>query len=112
MDTNRYKDWQYRLKHELFFGIPASEDLGDKIGLISTICYLTNALKQKKPGITHYEVIRMCTKGEPIDDNLIEVLSLVCEWFSDGCKKFPDLGMKAKDMPAQITKLLHDQLPF
>jgi cytosine/uracil/thiamine/allantoin permease len=112
MDTKKYKAIQNFLKDELFLGIPVSENMGDKIGLIAMICYLTNAFKQKKPGITHYEVIRLCTKEESFDDNILEILSLVCEWFAEGCVKFPDLGIKAKDMPAQIKQQIHNLLPF
>jgi hypothetical protein len=112
MDTKKRESLDELLRTELYFGIPESGDMGDKIALISLICYLTNALKQKKPGITHYEVIRLCTKSIGITDDIVEKLSLLCNWFSIGCTKFPDLGMKAKDMPDKIKDLILNILPF
>jgi hypothetical protein len=97
---------------DINIGIPASADCGDRMGLIILICYLTDALKQKKPGVTCYQVIRLCTKDDPTSDETAETLAAVCEWFSHGCKKFPNLGIQLKDMPAQIKQQIHNLLPF
>lgn len=112
MATSNYEYLKGILDGDLFVGVPSSQDISDKVGLIACICYLTNALKQKKPGINHYQVIRMCTKDKLIDDKLIEALSLMCHWFSYGCTKFPDMGLKAKDMPEKIRNGIANLLPF
>lgn len=100
------------LNSDLNIGIPASKDMGDRMALIIMICYLTNVLKQKKPGITHYQVIRLCTKGLEGEDTIIDALSLICDWFASGCTKFPDLGYEAKKMPDEIKRLIHQLMPF
>lgn len=97
---------------KMFIGIPVSQDVGDKIALISMICQLTWLLKQKKPGLDHYQVIRMCTKNKVYSDELITSLALVCDWFGEGCTKFPNLGVSPKEMPAKVCELLDNMLPF
>lgn len=108
----KYKYIEDFLKNDLYFGIPSSGDLSDKVALISLVCSLTNTLKQKRPEITHYKVIRLCTNSAGVTDEVVEKLSLLCDWFSIGCYKFPDLGIKAKDMPNKIKDLIINILPF
>ena len=100
------------LRNELYLGVPQSQDFGDVIGLFAMICKLTQALKQKKPGMTHYQVIRLCTKDTITDDTLIERLAILCEFLSIGCSKFPDLGVPVKEMPSKIKDLISKIAPF
>lgn len=100
------------LNSDLNIGCPASGDFGDKVALFGLIGCLTNALKQKKPDVTYYKVIRMCVKDQPIDDNLVQGVALISEWLAWNCTKFPDFGVPIKEMPSRIGTLLHDTLPF
>lgn len=100
------------IETDLNIGVPGTADLGDKIGLISMICYLTNALQKKRPELTHYKVIKLCVKDDFYDERTINVLALMCEWFANGCLKFPDLGIKPKDMPVLIKSKIRDLCPF
>lgn len=100
------------LETDLNIGVPGSADLGDKIGLLSMICYLTNALKAKKPSVTHYDVIKLCTKDDFPDERTNQVLALMCEWFANGCLTFPNLGIQPKDMPVLIKEKIRDLCPF
>ena len=115
MDAEKYKQLHDILYTHLFIGVPASEDLGDKVGLIMMICYLKHALEAKKPDITHAEVIKLCMPKEDelwVDQENLDILALMCDWFSYDCKKFPNLGLKAKDMPEKIREQLSKLCPF
>jgi len=112
MDTKKIEEIKHILDYDLNIGVPATADLGDKIGLIAMICYLTDALQKKKPTLKHIDVINLCVKDEFSDTNTLQALALICEWFSNGCVTFPNLGVKAKDMPKIIKKQVMDLCPF
>ena len=46
MDTKKIEEYRYLLATDLNIGAPGTADLGDKIGLIAMICYLTDALQK------------------------------------------------------------------
>lgn len=112
MDTKKIEELRHTLEFDLNIGVPGTADLGDKVGLIMMICYLTDALQKKKPTIKHIDVINLCAKNEFSDENTLQALALICEWFANGCLKFPNLGIKAKDMPAIIKQRIQDLYPF
>ncbi len=115
MDTNRFEELRKILYDELFVGVPAGQDMGDKIALIAMICYLTNALKKKKPSVTYFDVINLCMKDFPlpfVDEDQLQILALVCEWFAADCKIFPNLGVSPAEMPEKIKNLISNLLPF
>ena len=112
MDTKKIEEIKHILDYDLNIGVPGTADLGDKIGLIAMICYLTDALQKKKPTLKHIDVINLCAKDEFSDTNTLQALALICEWFSNGCIKFPNLCIKAKDMPKLIKKQVMDLCPF
>ena len=112
MDTKRIEEIKHILDTDLNIGVPGTADLGDKMGLIIMICYLTDALQKKKPTLKHIDVINLCAKDECPDENTLQALALICEWFANGCLKFPNLNIKAKDMPSLIKKGIQDLCPF
>lgn len=112
MDTKKIQEIKHILDYDLNIGVPGTADLGDKIGLITMICYLTDALQKKKPTLKHIDVINLCVKDEFSDTNTLQALALICEWFSNGCLKFPNLGVKPKDMPKIIKQKVMDLCPF
>lgn len=112
MDTKRIEEIKHILDFDLNIGVPGTADMGDKIGLIAMICYLTDAFQKKKPTLKHLDVINMCAKDDFSDENTMQALALMCEWMSNGCLKFPNLGIKAKDMPSLIKKGIQDLCPF
>ena len=115
MDSSKYQRLHDILYKDLFIGVPASTDMGSKIALIAMICYLTNALKVKKPDITHADVIHLCTPkaGEFwLDQENLDILALVCDWFAFDCTKFPNLGIPVKEMPGKIKDELSKLCPF
>lgn len=112
MDTNKIEELRRILATDLNIGVPGTADLGDKMGLIMMVCYLTNALQKKKPTLTFFEVIKFCVQDGLVNEVEMHKLALICEWFSNGCLTFPDLGIKAKDMPVLIKKGFMDLCPF
>lgn len=112
MDTNKIEALRKVLYNDLFVGIPATEDLGDRLALIGLICYLTDALRKKNPKLTHYEIIKMCTKDLWVDEDQLIALSLVCEWLSTDCRVFPNFGLSPKEMASKCTELISKLCPF
>jgi hypothetical protein len=106
MDTNKIAALRKVLYDDLFVGVPATEDFGDRLALVGMICYLTNALRKKNPELTHYDVIKLCTKELWVDGDQLIALSLLCEWFSTECKKFPDFDLKQVEMANNVTELI------
>ena len=112
MDTKRIEEIKYILDHELNIGVPGKADLGEKIGLITMICYVTQSLRKKKPSITHLDVLKTIFKDTLVDENTLIALDLICEWWSWGCLTIPNLGIKPADMPNLIKKGVQDLCPF
>lgn len=112
--TPSYKDLQnVYLKWFSLGGIAGEID--NKFALISLICALTAAQKNKNPDITCYEVIKkIIAKGGPqLTDDYLFGLSIVCEDFLKGSTKFNTCGLKtAKEMVEKINEILEKWLPF
>lgn len=105
-----YEDLQ-RIYEKYFSLGYLNTDFTSKIFLIAYICYLTEQLKAKKPDVTHYQVIRKIADSS-VSEDFIKGLAVVCSDFSYGCKNFPDNGKTAKEMPAEIKKILNTYVPF
>lgn len=87
-------------------------DINSKFALISLICYVTNKLKDKKPSVNHYNVIRSIIKSDDLPEDFIKGLAVVCEDFSYGCTEFPTFNIEPKNMPSTIQNILKNYLPF
>lgn len=89
-------------------------NLGDKLGVIALTCRITNALKQKNPYITCYDVLLKIGKnfGEVEKNTFLKSLACVCEDMMYGVKDYPDFGVKLSDAPKQLQKLLGNYVPF
>lgn len=110
MDTLGYKELAEFYSRHFSLGW-ISSNFEEKLALITFICYITEQMKQKKPDVTHYQVIRKLAYPS-LSENIIKGLAVVCADFSYGCTKFPDFGVKPKDMPTQIKNILNKILPF
>lgn len=86
-------------------------DINSKFALISLVGYLVYTLKQKKPGITSYRVIKSIIKDE-LPEDFIKGFAVVVDDFSYGCKEFPTFGIEPKKIPAKVKELLMLYLPF
>jgi len=86
-------------------------NISNKFALISLVGYLVKIFKEKKPETTFYQVVYWLAKDELSTDD-IKRLSVVCEDFAYGCTEFLTFGLKDKEIPDTIRKLIHIQLPF
>lgn len=107
--TPPYEEMQ-RLYGQYFTTGYLNTDINTKFALISLVCYLTEKLKEKKPDVTHYQVIRKLADGIPEDQ--IKGLAVVCSDFAYGCKQFPTFGIEDKKIPAKVKEILSCWLPF
>jgi len=87
-------------------------DAGNKLALISLVCHLTQKAKEKKPGVTVYQVLMSLNKESLVPESFIVGLSIVCEDFMYGCTNFPTFGTQVKDVIFNIKNLLKSYLPF
>lgn len=86
-------------------------DFNTKAALIALICYLTRKLKEKKPDITHYQIIKKFTPPD-FDEEFIKGLAITCDDRSYGVTEFPTFGLTMKEIPAKIKEILNSYIPF
>lgn len=108
--TPPYEEMQ-RIYSEYFSLGHFNTDINTKFALIALICYITEKLKEKKPDVTHYQVIRKIS-GDSISEDQIKGLAVVCSDFAYGCTQFPTFGIEDKKIPAKIREILSNWLPF
>ena len=92
-------------------------DIQEKFALISLTCYVTYKLRQKNKALNTpscYDVLCKIGKDFPenIKNSFFKSLGAICEDFMYGCDKYPDFGIKPKEMPITIKKLLDKWIPF
>lgn len=89
-------------------------NLGDKLGVIALTCRITNALRQKNPKITCYDVLLKIGKdfAEVEKNTFLKSLACICEDMMYGVKDYPDFGVKLSEAPKQLQKLLSNYVPF
>lgn len=85
---------------------------GNKLALISLLCYITQKAKEKKPGVTVYQIIMQVTKDCVLPEEFVVGLSIICEDFMDNCTEFPTFGTPEKNIILEIKNLLKTYLPF
>lgn len=101
--------------YQKFFSLHfLNTNLGDKLAVVAITCYLTNELKKKNNDITCYDILLKVGKDfdEVSKNTFLKSLGAVCQDFMYGVKDFPDFGVKVKDMPKQLKKLLDSYVPF
>lgn len=86
-------------------------DINTKFAFIALTGYLVYKLKQKKPDITTYQVLRKIV-GLSLPDDFIKGASIVIDDFSYGCTAFPTFGIEDKNIPAKIKDILSNYVPF
>lgn len=88
-------------------------DFSDRIGLISLICYITYEKQQQNPKVTPLIILNAIIKKDPLPEDFIEGLSIICEDFMYCCKSFPDFGLKTeKEKIKKIKSVLNTWIPF
>ena len=104
----------YAIYQKLFSLSYLNCNLGDKLGVIALTCRITNALKQKNPKVTCYDVLlKVGNKFGDLEKNaFLKSLACICEDMMYGVKDYPDFGVKLSDAPKQLEKLLGNYVPF
>lgn len=110
INTSPYEEMQ-RLYSQYFSLGHINSDINTKFALISLVCYLTEKLKEKKPDVTHYQVLRKLSEGV-VPEDTIKGLAVICSDFAYGCKEFPTFGIDDKNIPAKVKEILLKWLPF
>ncbi len=110
INTPPYEEMQ-RLYSQYFSLGHINSDINTKFALISLVCYLTEKLKEKKPDVTHYQVLRKLSEGV-VPEDTIKGLAVICSDFAYGCKEFPTFGIDDKNIPAKVKEILLKWLPF
>lgn len=108
--TPPYQDMQ-RLYNRYYSLGNLETDINTKFALISLIGYLTFKLRQKKPDVTAYKVIRKIV-GDSLPEDFIKGVAIVVEDFSYNCESFPTFGIKDTEIPFKIKEILLNYVPF
>lgn len=87
-------------------------DIKNKFALISLVCYVTYKAKEKKPGVTHYEILMQISKGMNIPYAMIMRLAVICDDFAYGCTEFPTFELKGNAVVKTIKDILNSYVPF
>lgn len=86
-------------------------DMSTKLAFISLVCYLKFKLQDKKPGITHYDIIKQLSEKHLPEDK-IRGIAVVCDDLSYGCSQFPTFGLGDKEIPNKIKEIISKYVPF
>lgn len=110
IETPPYKEMQ-RLYSQYYSLGYLNTDISTKFALISLIGYLTFRIKQKKPDVTPYQIIRKII-GDDLPEDFIKGLAVVVDDFAYGCKNFPTFDLEDKKIPSKIKEILNTYIPF
>ena len=110
INTPPYQDMK-RLYNRYYSLGYLETDINAKFALISLIGYLCHKLKQKKPDVTPYQIVRKIV-GDNLPEDFIKGVSVVVEDFSYGCTSFPTFGIEDKNIPSKIKEILSTYVPF
>ena len=110
IETPPYKEMQ-RLYNRYYSLGYLNTDINTKFALISLIGYLVFKLKQKKPDITSYQIIRKIV-GYDLPEDFIKGVAVVVDDFSYSCKEFPTFGIEDKKIPSKIKEIFSTYVPF
>lgn len=110
IETPPYEEMQ-RLYNRYYSLGYLNTDINSKFALISLVGYVVYKLKQKKPDVTSYQVIKKII-GNNIPEDFIKGLAVVIDDFSYGCTEFPTFGLEPKNIPSKIKEILNTYIPF
>ena len=105
-----YEELQ-KIYNEYFTLSYLGHDINKKFALISLTFYLKYKLSEKKPDITHYQILKKII-GEQVPEDFLKSLAVICSDFGYQCSEFPTFGLEDKQIPAKIKEILNEWLPF
>ena len=93
-----------------------SEDMNDKLVLISLLTLTYRKMKEKNPDITPLMILMKLTNTSKSNNHyylMLESLSIIVENFSYACKKVDNCGLtNSQDIINKIKQILDLWLPF
>ena len=116
IDQLNYQDKITVYNNAFSLGKMNSDDLNEKLVLISLVALTTQKMKLKDPKITPIQILMSIT-GQKRDDSayyqFLEGLSIIVDDFSYGCKKIDNCGCKtSQEIINKIKEILSTWLPF
>lgn len=115
-DFEKMSSLTYQQRAELFKDLFSlgyiNSDINEKLALISLIGYTVMKLREKKPDVTYYQVVRKIAEGTGIREDFLWAIAIIAEDFSYGCKDFPKFGLKDKEIIPKIKDILNKYMPF
>ena len=111
-----YLDKQSVYQKVFSLGNLASDDMNEKLVLISLVALVTQKMREKDP-LTNPLKLLMQITGQIKDNSFfyqfLESLSIIVEDFMYGCKKFDPCGLKSsQEIINRIKEILSTWLPF
>lgn len=111
----------YYDKHSVYqkvfsLGNLASDDMNEKLVLISLVALVTQKMREKDPTNNPLKILMQIT-GQIKDNSFfyqfLESLSIIVEDFMYGCKKFDPCGLKSsQEIINRIKEILSTWVPF
>lgn len=111
----------YYDKHSVYqkvfsLGNLASDDMNEKLVLISLVALVTQKMREKDPTNNPLKLLMQIT-GQIKDNSFfyqfLESLSIIVEDFMYGCKKFDPCGLKSsQEIINRIKEILSTWVPF
>lgn len=116
INTLEYTDKKDVYQKVFSLGNLQSEDMNDRLVLISLIGLTYQKMKDKDSTITPLKILMKIT-GQSKDNSgfyqFLEALSIIVEDFSYGVKKFDSCGLKtSQEIINKIKELLNTWMPF
>lgn len=116
LDSLDYTDKLAAYNKVFSLGNLNSDDMNDKLVLISLVALTTQKMREKDSTITPLKILMKITNQ--IKDNsafyqFLEALSILVEDISYGCKKIDSCGMKtSQEIIKKIKEILDTWIPF
>jgi hypothetical protein len=115
-DSERMSKLTYQQRAELFKDLFSlgfiNSDINEKLALIALIGYTVMKLREKKPDVSYYQVVRKLAEGTGLHEELIWAIAIIAEDFSYGCKDFPKFGLEEKQIVPKIKDIMRKYMPF
>lgn len=115
-DSEKMSTLTYRQRNDLYKRLFSlgyiNSDINEKLALVALIGYTVMKLKEKKPDVTYYQVVRKLAEGLGLPEEFEWALAIVVEDFSYNCTDFPKFGLKDSQIVAKIKDILNKYVPF
>ncbi len=116
LDSLEYTDKLKAYNKVFSLGNLNSDDMNDKLVLISLVALTTQKMREKDATITPLKILMKIT-GQIADNSgyyqFLEALSILVEDMSYGCKKIDACGMKSsQEIINKIKEILDTWVPF